>query len=143
MLLYKKSTNFDGSIDEIDIYKTSKLSSSELKLLKLWIESKNYRYRDMFSDFLVFVLGFDKVETAMRRAITTTTSMTHVRFFNYYLMDYYIKRFPKMKYNSQSGLFEKDTFLQFKDYSEERKAIDEIKEIKSKVLLKDRHLFFR
>lgn len=79
----------------------------------------------------------------MRRAITTTSSTPHKRFYNYYLMDWYIKRVPKMKYDSQSGLFLFDNSQWRFDNSEEKEAEEEIEEIKSRVLLKDRYLFFK
>ena len=80
----------------------------------------------------------------MRRAITTTSRQPHIRFYNYYLMDWYIDKKTPMKYNEKTGLFEYD---EPKDwmiyYNEDRKVEDEINEIKAKVLRKDRHHFFK
>lgn len=68
----------------------SKLTKEELILYKHWLEQNEYNKRNMYSDFLVDVLGFDKILTIMRKSITTTTFEPHVRFYNYYLMDWYI-----------------------------------------------------
>lgn len=140
---YKKSNNFEGTIDDLDVFKSSKLTKNELEIFKLWLESDRCGGKYLFSDFLVYLLGFDKIETVMRRAITTTCPMPHVRFYNYYLMEWYIKCFPKMKYDNQSGLFEFDNSQLWFDGLEEKEAEKEIEEIKSNVLVKDRHLYFR
>ena len=65
----------------------SKLTKGELILYKHWLEQNDYNKRKMCSDFLVDVLGFDKILTNMRKSITTTTLEPHMRFYNYYLMD--------------------------------------------------------
>jgi len=127
-----------------DPFSLSKLTKEQLELYKLWLEKKECNKRKMHSDFMVFVLGFDKVETIMRRAITTTSNIPHIRFYNYYLMDWYIDKHTPMKYNPEIGLFEydepKDWMIK---YSEDRKFEYEINEIKQKVLIKDRPLFFK
>lgn len=140
---YKELNNFEGSIDDLDVFKSSKLTKDELILFKLWLESDRYTGNNLFSDFLICLLNFDKVETVMRRAITTTSQAPHKRFYNYYLMDWYIKHVPKMKYDSQSGLFLFDNSQGRFDNPEEKEAEEEIEEIKSRVLLKDRYLFFK
>ena len=125
-------------------YASSKLTKEQLELYKLWLEQNEFYRRKMRSDFMVFVLGFDKIETIMRRAITTTSRQPHIRFYNYYLMDWYIDKQTPMKYSEETGLFEYD---EPKDwmiyYNEDRKVEDEINEIKAKVLRKDRHHFFK
>ena len=127
-----------------DPFSLSKLTKEQLELYKLWLEQNEFYSRKMHSDFMVFVLGFDKIETIMRRAITTTSRQPHIRFYNYYLMDWYIDKKNPMKYNEETGLFEYD---EPKDwiiyYNEDRKVEDEINEIKTKVLRKDRHHFFK
>lgn len=141
---FKKNYNFTGEREDIDVYESSKLTKEQLELYKLWLENYEFARRNLYSDFLIFLLGFDKVETVMRRAITTTNPEPHIRFYNYYLMDWYIKHLPLMKFNKDTGRFKYD---QQEDYSlkskEDRQAESEINEIKSKVLLKDRHLFFK
>lgn len=127
-----------------DPYASSKLTKEQLELYKLWLEKNEYYRRKMYSDFMVFVLGFDKVETIMRRAITTTSRQPHVKYYNYYLMDWYIDKQTPMKYNIETGLFEYDEPQDWIMYSNEDRRIEsEINEIKQNVLRKDRHHFFK
>ena len=79
----------------------------------------------------------------MRETITTTNPSPHIRFFNYYLMDWNIIEQPQMKYNSDTGLFEYDKNNSYLRNSEDREAENEINDIKAKVLKKERPLFFR
>lgn len=141
---FKKNYNYEGEREDIDVYKSSKLTSAQLELYKLWLENYEFAHRNLYSDFLVYLLGFDKVETVLRRAITTTYPQPHIRFYNYYLMDWYIDRHLPMKFNKDTGHFEhvsrKDCLFESK---EDRQFESEINEIKSRVLLKDRPLFFK
>ena len=79
--------NYKGTIEDIDEYSSSKLTSEQFKLYKLWLDKYEFSRSNLFSDFMVYLLEFDKVETVMRETITTTTPNSHIRFFNYYLMD--------------------------------------------------------
>ena len=100
--------------------------------------------RKMCSDFLVDVLGFDKILTNMRKSITTTTLEPHMRFYNYYLMDWYIDIRKRSVFNEEKGIFEFiEPDISSIKYIEERRLEDEIKDIKSKVKLKDRHYFLK
>ena len=141
---FKKDYNFDGERKDIDIYASSKLTKEQLELYKLWLENYEFARSNLYSDFLVYLLGFDKIETVMRRKVTTTVLNPHIRFYNYYLMDWYIDYQTPMKYNEDTRHFEYiergDILL---ETSKDRQAESEINEIKSKVLLKDRHLFFK
>ena len=92
---------------------------------------------------MVYLLSFDKIETVIRETITTTNPNPHIRFFNYYLMDWFIIDQQPMKYNSNTGLFEYDKNNWYLGNIEDKEAEDEIKEIKAKVLKKDRPLFFK
>ena len=78
---------------------------------------------------MVYLLSFDKIETVMREAITTTSLNPHIRFFNYYLMDWNIFEQPPMKYNCDTGLFEYDRNKSYLGNSEDKAAEDEICEI--------------
>lgn len=135
--------SFDYSDKNEDPFSLSKLTKEELELYKLWLEENEF-CRKMHSDFMVYVLGFDKIETIMRRAITTTSRQPHTKYYNYYLMDWYIDEQSPMKYNEETGLFEYDEPENWiTHYNEDRKVEEEINEIKSKVLKKDRHHFFK
>lgn len=135
---------YNSSDKTKDPFSLSKLTKEQLELYKLWLEKNEFYSRNMHSDFMVFILGFDKIETIMRRAITTTSRQPHIKFYNYYLMDWYIDKKYPMKYNEEKGIFEYD---EPKDwiiyYNEDRKVESEINEIKQNVLKKDRHHFFK
>lgn len=120
------------------------LTKEELILYKYWLEQKDLNRRKVCSDFLVDVLGFDKILTIMRKTITTTSTEPHIRFYNYYLMDWYIDIRSRYVYNNSTGMFEpiqKDNFILIS--TEDRKIENEINEIKANVKVKDRHYFFK
>lgn len=109
----------------------------------MWKHQSNIKATIMVA-FLVLLLSFDKVETVMRKCITTTNGKPHIRFYNYYLIDRHIKRLRSMKYNKQINKFgynKKENWLI--RHNEDRKVAKEIDEIKAKVLKKDRPLFFK
>lgn len=135
--------NFKGTKEQIDEYSSSELTQEQLKLYKLWLDKYEFSRRNLLSDFMVYLLSFDKVETVMRETITTTNPNPHIRFFNYYLMDWDIFEQPPMKYNSNTGLFEYDEDNWYLGKNEDKEAEEEIEEIKAKVLKKDRPLFFK
>ncbi len=119
------------------------MTKEQLELYKLWLDDYDFSRMYDLSDFLVLLLSFDKVETVMRRCITTN-DQPHIRFYNYYLMDWYIKHLTPMKYNKQINKFEHDEKEDWLiRYNEDRRVAEEIDEIKAKVLKKDRPLFFK
>lgn len=124
-------------------YNPSKLTKEQQELFEKWLDLYDCYKRKLYTDFMVYLLSFDKVETAMRETITTTNPSPHIRFFNYYLMDWNIIEKPPMKYNSDTGLFEYDYNNSYLRNSEDREAENEINDIKAKVLKKERPLFFR
>ena len=120
----------------------SKLTKEELILYRYWLSQNDNNKREMYGDFLADVLGFDKVLRIMRKSITTTSPTPHIRFYNYYLMDWYIDIRNRVVYNEKTGIFE-PVNKGFITLSEDREFEEEINSIKSKVKLKDRHHFFR
>ncbi len=139
---FKRDYNFTGSRQDIDEYCTSMLTPEQLALFKIWLEKYEFSRYNLYADFMVSVLGFDKVEVVMREAITTTCPNPHVRFFNYYLMDWHIYDSSLLVYRDSSKSFEVDERPLIFSSNEERESENEINEIKSRVLLKDRPLFF-
>lgn len=138
------NSTLEGYSSDIDVFSSSKLTKDELNLFKLWLKCNNACKRNFYADFMVFVLGFDKVEKIMKNAITTTNSLPHVRFYNYYLMDWYVDLRTPMVYDDTLGKFKySDHFDFYIRYNEDEKVAEEIDEIKSYTLIKDRHLFFR
>lgn len=140
---YKKRTGFKGTIDDLDVFKSSKLTQKELELFKLWLESDKCCGKNLYSDFMLYLLGFDKVETVTRRMISTTSIDPHIRLFNYYLMGWNIKRLAPLKLNKQTGIFEFDSDILWTQSIEDRDAEKEINTIKSRVLSKDIHLYLK
>jgi len=63
------------------------LTKEELILYKRWLQENEEVKRKMSSDFLVCVLGFDKILSLMKKTIVTTSFEPHIRFYNYYLKD--------------------------------------------------------
>lgn len=141
---FQKEYNFNGSKEDIDVFASSNLTKEQLVLLKKWLQEHERVTRNLLSDFLVYVVGFDKIETIRRKAITTTTQQPYTKFYNYYLMDWYIDWYkPLMIFNEETGCFE----YAKRDYivmnHEDREVKSEIDEIKANVLRKDRHHFLK
>lgn len=84
IIVDEKHEVFVQSYCEGDI---NKLTKDELILYKYWLEQNDFNKRKMCSDFLVDVLGFDKIIKNISKTIATTTLFPHIRFYNYYLMD--------------------------------------------------------
>jgi len=93
---------------------------------------------------MVYILGFDKVETIIKKTITTACQYPHIRFYNYYLMDWDIECHTAIKFNEENGLFEYDKKYEYLiSSSEDRYYKNEIEDIKTSVLKKDRPYFFK
>ena len=140
---YKRECNYQGRQEDIDVFSSSQLKKEDLELLKKYLDDFVFSWRYNYSDFLVLLLHFDKIETVMRRCITTTDSQPHVRFYNYLLMDWRIDYQTPMRYNYEKNKFEWDEKLDWIVSEEDKEFEEEIEEIKSRVLTKDRHLFFK
>ncbi|MDO4963658.1 MAG: hypothetical protein Q4E75_06175 [bacterium] len=134
---FKYKNNFTGKREDIDLYMTSKLTKEQLELYKLYLQI--FKYPDP-ADFLLYFLNYDKVETTLKTCISTTSDEPHIRLYNYYLMDWDIRWLNPMKINDNKNGY---VFYQTEQSREDMKFEDEIEEIKSKVLVKDRPLFFK
>lgn len=121
-----------------DIYAT--------KIWNLYLLWENY-YKDFsknsLSDFMVLVLGFDKVETLSKNTISTSARQPHIRFYNYYLMDWKIMLYEKLHYNESNHTF--DELLPYPvglDH-EDTDSYYEIEDIKNKNSILERKLFLK
>ena len=124
---------------------TGNLTKKQFEIFKLWVkycDDNRYSLYGMNSDFLLYILGYDKVETVMRRCITTTSEQPHIRFYNYYLLDYIVSVHSKQKFDREKGMFISDNHNLIPNESD-MEAEKEIKEIKSKVLIQERSLFLK
>ena len=127
----------------IDIFRSSQLTKSQLAKYKWWLEHYEPKQKGHHVDFLVYLLAYDKVERIVHDVITTTAAEPHVRFFNYYLMDWKINVEKRLiyDYHKDEYRFVEGKYLVTDDA--DREAEEEIEEIKAKVLVKDRHYFFK
>lgn len=125
------------------IIESSSLTIEQLELLKIWLQGKDNFDENLFSDFLVFISRFDKMETKSRKVISTTSPIPHIRFYNYDLMDWSIEQHAPQKLNKELGIFvpcpEEGIIFTHQD----RNAEEELNDIKRNVLLKDRHYFLK
>lgn len=131
-----------GERKDIDPFLSSKLTKEKLKLYKLWLKEYMFTKNNLYADFMIYVLGFDKVETVMRQCITTSSRAPHVRFFNYYLMGWTILVKSPEIYSEEAGCFISDNTMN--PYAvEEGAAIIELNELKANVLKKDLIYFLK
>lgn len=85
----------------------------------------------MYSDFMVFILGWDRFETIKRQCFFTTDDKPYTRFYNYYLMDWTIQHDCKMKYDEKSKIFVWDNNQDsWKRYNYDEQVYKEILQLK-------------
>lgn len=126
-----------------NIISSSQLTIEQLELLKFWLQGKENFDENIFSDFLVYVLRQDKTETKSRKVICTTSSIPHIRFWNYDLMGWRIERHTPEIFDRASGLFIPCHEEGIISTHQDRNAEEELEELKKNVLLKDRHYFLK
>ncbi len=119
----------------------SQLDEEEYQLYQLW-KSSNSTNITLVTDFLTLILGYDKVEKIESNSITTSSFQPHIRFYNYYLMDWDITVMPRYQYDSSKGCFIQDKHFYTSDYKD-LDAANEIERIKDKVITKNRKIFFQ
>ncbi len=97
---------------------------------------------DSYLDIVVMVLGFDKIESQVKRMITTSKVNIYQEFFNYLIMDFDIYQLPKIVFDEKKNKFKKVTPNKFILSREEREYQKEVELIKRKVLYKERGKYF-
>lgn len=144
---FKNIYQFRGKRSDIDEWCHSKLNDNDLEKYFLWLNQFQHYYKTASAlDYMVFVLGFDKIESILSHTITTTCNLPHIRFYNYYLMDWDIQVLTKAYYNSNTNQFEfknNDIVGLYHSISLDLEAEDEIRTIKEKVKKKDIPNYFR
>ena len=118
------------------------LTSEESELFSLWKESNKALENDRATDFLVFVLGYDKIEKPINHSIVTVDNNPYIKYYNYCLMDWQILPQRRIVYNPETKKFESH-FSQYIEAIENIDAKQEIEDVKKSVLIKDRHYFFK
>ncbi len=144
---FQDSYSFHGERKDINEWSGSQLTSKQLELYKKWLKKYSRYYKDSSSlDFMILFLEFDKVESMKKHMITTSSKIPHIRFYNYYLMDWEIVQLPKVIYHEDSSTFE---FLDnrlidlYHSSSNDSEALEEIQEIKKKVKKSNIPYFFK
>ena len=84
------------------ILNTNILNKEELKLLRIWLKTNKDA---SFCDFLVYVLGYDKIITDTCKAIVTTSSMPYKKYYNYALYGYRIESHLPQIYDKKEKVF--------------------------------------
>ena len=141
---FKQHYNLNLDKEDINLFSSSSLTLEQLYLFKLWLNNTQFDFKTCYTDYLVFILNFDKVENLLKKTITTSNEYPHIRFYNYYLMDWNIDTHNSLKYNPNTKLFEPlhNDNIFVASYLD-REYEEEIYEIKSKIKLKDRPYFFK
>ena len=137
------------------LYRESQLTHQQVQDLMLWRRVNSNEYDEFWSDFLVFCLGFDKAGMNKEKVsddeqyidiptITSASNTPHIRFYNYYLMDWRIDILPKEIYHPETDQFRVENKLGYLDNYADMEAADEIEHVKQFVKKKeDRPLFFK
>lgn len=128
-----------------DSFFKNNMTLEQLNNYKMWCNEER-----PLSDYMLFILSMDKViilpednkEISITKTIITPNRNPHIRFYNYYLMDFYIIHVNKMKYNVKNQKFEEENDFYYDSFSD-GEAKDELDNIKKMILKKDRGLFFR
>lgn len=108
-------------------------------------------------DICIQYLGYDSIErfnsvgtkievdheTVKPRLISSTYNNTNERYYNYLLMDWEVKKFPRYKYNEETGLFLLENNNNFYESENEEVLEEEIKSIKKSYAKEERYQFFR
>ena len=108
-------------------------------------------------DICIQYLGYDSIErfnslgakieldheTVKPRLISSTYNNINERYYNYLLMDWEVKKFPRYTFNEESGLFLLDTNNDFYESESEEVLEEEIRSIKKSFPREERIQFFR
>ena len=123
---------------------SSQLSIKEQELYEYWKNYNKWRKNNRETDFLITVLGFDKIENIVKHSIMTSSLEPYIRFYNYLLMDWTINLQTRVIYNPDKKTFERQSLSSWHIGSlEEQEAREEIEDIKKRVKKIDRPLFFK
>ncbi len=94
-------------------------------------------------DFAVQTMDFDKVESQLKKTITTSKLNIYESFFNYLIMDFDVINIPKIIYREDENRFIQMKHNEFITTSKEKEFEEEIKLIKKYVPYNERKKYFR
>lgn len=101
---------------------------------------KNIRF---IQDFAVQTMDFDKVESQLRKTITTSKINIYESFFNYLIMDFDVIKIPKIIYREDENRFIQMKHNEFITTSKEKEFEEEVKLIKKHIPYNERKKYFR
>lgn len=87
--------------------------------------------------------GFDKIETQVKKTITTSKPNIYEEFFNSLIMDYEIVQLPKLVFDEDTQKFRWIYSNEFINTGINREFEEEIKLIKKYVPYNERHKYLR
>ena len=87
--------------------------------------------------------GFDKIETQVKKTITTSKPNIYEEFFNSLIMDYEIVQLPKLVFNEDTQKFRWIYPNEFINTGINREFEEEIKLIKKYVPYNERYKYLR
>lgn len=134
LMNYCRILNKDPSLG---YFITSSLSKDQISIYEAW----DRLYPSNHIEFMIQVMGWDKVESLSYRNITTSSMNPHIRFFNYYLMDWDITQLERFYYDENDDKFYKQEIHEFSlqnknDILYEEKILDIKNKVKSLELRK-------
>lgn len=94
-------------------------------------------------DFAVQTMDFDKVESQLKKTITTSKINIYESFFNYLIMDFDIINLPKIIYHEDINKFLQMKDNEFITTSKEKEFEEEIKLIKKYIPYNERKSYFK
>lgn len=94
-------------------------------------------------DMLIQLIGFDKIETQVKKTITTSKPNIYEEFFNPMIMDYEIVQLPKLVFDEDTQKFRWIYPNEFINTGINREFEEEIKLIKKYVPYNERHKYLR
>lgn len=137
--LYEASDDFNyliyNLISLLKIYKNESLLYNKNE--KIYY---NEIYKILSKELLVLFLGYSKIETILRKTITTTVKNPNEVFYNYKLMDFDIVRIPSLIYDKNTNEFKIEEISNY-SCTLERELEDDIELIKKYVPYNKRDKF--
>ena len=119
------------------------LRGKEIDIYEKWLEICNPTKKEIYADFLIKTLSYDKINTKIINQIVTSSLLPHIRFYNYYLMDYKITIFQKIIYDQiKQDFIERENLYVLNSFLDEETE-EEIENIKSKTLVLDRYNYLK
>lgn len=97
-----------------------------------------------YNDFLVKLVGLDKIENKCFKTITTSRLNINESFFNYKIMNWDIRQIPKYVINKETKkiqLLEQSNYISINSTGKEREYEEEIELIKKKVPYEERYKY--